>query len=59
MNSATIEYQVIASTGTTTYSSITELETYINSLPAGTYKINYVVTYLTNKVTKTRNITLH
>jgi len=58
INSATIEYQVVTNSTTTSYDSVSTLESYINSLPAGTYKINYIVTYLANKITKTRNLTL-
>ena len=58
LSTATIEYQVTTSSGTTTYSTVSELENYINSLPAGSYRINYIVTYLSSKVTKTRNVTL-
>jgi len=57
-DSANIEYRVVANGSTTSYDNVSDLETYINSLPAGTYKINYVITYLNSKVTKTRNLTL-
>ena len=57
--SATIEYQVEVGTNTTTYNSINNLEAYINTLPAGNYKIKYIVTYANKTVTKTRNVTLN
>ena len=35
-----------------------ELQTYINTLPAGTYTITYTINYLGQKVTKTRTVEL-
>ena len=58
LNSAQIGYQVIDNNNTTSYSTINELESYINTLPVGTYTIKYVVTYLSNEVIKTRTVTL-
>ncbi len=58
LTTATIEYQVDVNGTITNYNDATALENYINSLPAGSYKINYVVTYLTNSVNKTRKVTL-
>ena len=58
MSTATIDYQVDVNGTITNYNSASALETYINSLPAGTYNITYVVTYLTNSVKKTRKVIL-
>lgn len=55
-NSAVVSYQV------TGYSGIletpTEVENYINSLSSGTYTVTYNIEYLTQKVTKTRSVTI-
>jgi hypothetical protein len=44
---------------TNTYTNLSDLETYINTLSAGTYNVTYVVTdNAGNSETYTRNITL-
>ena len=58
LTTASIEYQVEVSGEQTTYDTVSALETYINTLPAGTYKIYYNITYLTSNLTKTRKVTL-
>lgn len=55
---ATINYQVNANDNLKNLSSATELNTYINSLPAGTYKITYIITYLGNETTVSRTVYL-
>ena len=54
----TITYIVAINNETHEYSDKTDLETYINTLPAGTYSINYVINYLGISATKTRSLTL-
>ena len=54
----TIRYIVAINNETHEYSDLKELETYINTLPAGKYSINYVVNYLGISSTKTRGITI-
>ncbi len=55
-NSVTIKYGISSSTDI--YNTASEFETYVNTLPAGTYTITYTITYLGNDVTKTRNLIL-
>ena len=52
----TIRYTVSGSNDV--YTTQTELETYINSLPAGTYTITYTITYLGEETSKTRKVIL-
>ena len=52
----TIRYTVSGSNDV--YTTQSELETYINSLPAGTYTITYTITYLGEEISKTRNVIL-
>ena len=40
------------------YTTQSELEEYINTLPAGSYTITYTITYLGSEITKTRNLIL-
>ena len=53
----TIHYSV--STDNDTYEKASDFEKVINSLEAGTYTITYKITYLGNKITKTRNLILN
>lgn len=53
LDTATIKYQV---NNGDIFTTKTELETYVNSLPAGTYTITYTVSYLTQELTKTRTV---
>lgn len=57
-STATIKYQVPVGTTIKNYNSIEELETGINSLEPGTYKITYIITYLNKEKTLSRTITL-
>ena len=54
----TLEYIVSVDSETHKFTELTEVETYVNTLPAGTYQINYNASYLGLNVTKTRSITL-
>ena len=56
--SATIKYAITIDAETKEFTTKNELETYINSLSAGTYTIKYTVTYLGVSTSKTRTITL-
>ena len=40
------------------FTSISELEAYVNTLPAGTYRINYIAYYLGVNTTVRRNVTI-
>lgn len=55
---ATVKYQIINGNEVTDYTDISNLEAAINKLPAGTYKINYIVTYKNKELVKNRNVTL-
>lgn len=57
-SSAKIKYQINVNTTLKEFNTAKELEEYINTLEAGTYKITYVITYLNNQETKTRTIIL-
>ena len=56
-STANIKYQLVNG-DTHEFSTTAELEEYINQLSAGTYKINYVISYLDQTLVKTRNLTL-
>ena len=56
--SATVKYSITVDTETKEFTTKSELETYINTLPAGTYTIKYNVTYLGISTSKTRTVTL-
>ena len=53
---ASISY--VVSGNSTIMSSSSEVESYVNTLPAGTYTITYTIEYLNQKVTKTRTVTI-
>lgn len=55
---ATIKYQITVNNELREYNNITTFETYINTLPANTYKITYIISYLNQEETKSRNLTL-
>lgn len=55
---ATIKYQIINQSDVTDYTNISDLQTAVNTLPAGTYKINYIITYKTKELVKNRTIIL-
>ena len=55
---ATIKYQIINDTNITDYTNLTSLQTAINQLPVGTYKINYIVTYRGKELIKNRTVKL-
>jgi len=57
-NSVTIKYQIIDNLNLTDYNSEQELEDAINKLPAGSYKINYIITYKDNEIIENRTIAL-
>lgn len=57
-SSAKIKYQININTTLKEFNTAKELEEYINTLEAGTYRITYVITYLNNEETKTRTIIL-
>jgi len=57
-NTATIKYQVTYDNVIQNFTTQKELQTYINTLPAGTYNITYIINYLNQEITKTRNVTL-
>ena len=57
-SSVKIEYQIVNGTSTNEFDSISLLETEINKLSAGTYKVNYIITYNNKKFIINRNITL-
>ena len=57
-NSATVTYTMSANGSDGEFYDKTELETFVNKLPAGTYTINYNVTYLGITETKTRTVIL-
>jgi len=55
---AKIKYQISANSTLKEFTTAKELETYVNSLEAGKYKITYVVSYLNQEETRTRTVTL-
>lgn len=55
---AKITYQITANNTLKEFTTTKELETYVNSLQAGTYKITYVIKYLNQEETRTRTVTL-
>ena len=55
---ATIKYQIINGNTVTDYNSKNELESAVNALAAGTYKINYIITYKNKELIKNRTVTL-
>ena len=57
-NLATIKYQLINNTNITEYTDITALQTAVNQLPAGEYKINYIISYKGKEITKNRTVIL-
>lgn len=57
-NLANIRYQIINNNEINEYSNQKDLETAINLLPAGTYKINYIISYKGKELTKNRTVTL-
>ena len=54
----TIQYQIINGNSITDYTTKESLQTAVNQLPAGTYKIHYIVTYKDKKLSKNRTIIL-
>ena len=57
-NSANIKYQVTDSGDLKEFNNAADLEKYVNSLSAGSYKITYVITYLNQKLIKYRTVNL-
>jgi len=55
---ANVKYQIVNGSSLTDYNTITELENAVNKLPAGNYKIKYIISYKGQDFTKNRNITL-
>ena len=55
---AKIKYQVNVNNTLKEFNSEKELENYINTLSAGTYKITYVITHLDAEATKSRSVSL-
>ena len=55
---ATVRYQIINNNTITDYTTTNELQTAINNLPTGTYKINYIITYNSKQLIKNRTIIL-
>ena len=55
---ATIKYQITISGTLEEFTTSKELEEYINTLPAGTYKITYIVNHLNAEATKTKSVSL-
>ena len=55
---ATVKYQLTNNTIVTDYNDTTTLETAINQLPAGEYKISYIISYKGKEITKNRTIIL-
>ena len=55
---ATVKYQLINSNAVSNYNTITEIQNAINKLPAGTYKINYIISYDGKQLIKNRTVTL-
>ena len=53
-----IKYQIVNGSSISDYSSVESLQSAVNKLSAGTYKINYIITYNGNKLTKNRTVTL-
>ena len=57
-NLATIKYQIIDNNNISEYATKEDLELAVNSLPAGTYKINYIITYKDKELIKNREVIL-
>lgn len=57
-NQVTIKYQIINNNNVTNYTTKTDLENAVNKLPAGSYKINYIITYKDAELIKPRTVTL-
>ena len=55
---ATIKYQIVNNGTITDYTTIDTLQTAVNKLPAGTYTINYVISYNNKQITEKRTVTL-
>lgn len=55
-NNVTIIYSI--SGDTNVYTTATEFETFVNTLPAGNYTITYTITYQGQQLKKTRNLIL-
>jgi len=55
---ATIKYQLINNQTINEYTTINELTSAINALPAGSYKITYIAKYLTSEVSATKTLTI-
>ena len=55
---ATIKYQLINNSVISNYNTVVELQNAMNKMPAGTYKINYVITYNGKQVVKNRTVNL-
>jgi hypothetical protein len=55
-NSVTIIYSI--SGDTNVYTTATEFETFVNTLPAGSYTITYTLTYQGQQLKKNRNLIL-
>ena len=55
---AEIKYQLVNGSNITDFYTITELENAVNKLPAGNYKIKYIISYKGKELPKHRNITL-
>ena len=57
-NQTSIKYQLINNQNITDYTTKEALQTAVNSLPAGTYTINYVITYNDKQLIRNRKVTL-
>ena len=55
---ATIKYQVTGENILEDFTTTDEVETYINTLDPGTYKITYIISYLDKEITKARTVIL-
>ena len=53
-----LKYVISNNDETKEFTNINELETYVNTLPAGTYRINYIAYYLGVNTTVKRNVTI-
>ena len=53
-----VKFQIINGTEITDYTTDNALEDAINKLPAGTYKVNYIISYKDKEITKNRIINL-
>ena len=55
---AKIQYKLITNNVSETFNTTAELENAVNSKSAGTYKINYIISYQNKEITKERTVIL-